>query len=532
MLVLNGKKVSEGISFGKVAFYKRESFGVEKIQIQDVDAELKRLEDAKEVAVGEIQVLYEQSIPKIGQHNALVFGVHQMLLEDAEFWDAIKEFISMECVNAEYAVGVIAERVEETLRKQKRAQDMKDVAERLIRILSNKERTVRTTEKPIILVVDDLLPSEAVVLEPKHVLGIVMMEGTPLSHASIFAKTMGIPAVIGIGKLEAEKWEGATAILDGTEGKLYLQPEEEMVKKLQKKQEGEQSIKLQRKAFKKVQTEHSVYANVGSMKEVEQALENGADGIGLVRSEIFCLKEGKFPSEEEQFCIYRKMVQQMSGRRVVVRTWDVGGDKTLEGQAYKEENPALGLRGIRFCLENLDVFRSQLRAILRASAYGKLAILFPMITSLWEVKKSKEILEQVKRELKQEGISFDEEIEVGAMLETPAAVMISGSLAKELDFFSLGTNDLTQYTLAMDRQNGNLHAFYDAEHPAIWEMIRMAARQVHVEGKRISICGELGSDIRFTKVLIELGVDEFSVVSSAIPTVREKLLQIERRLSK
>lgn len=528
MFVLDGEKVSDGTAIGRIYFYKRESYSVQKRQIQDVDTEVKRLEEAKEVAVGELQVLYEQSIPKIGQNNALVFGAHQMILEDSEFWQSVIDMVVDECVNAEYAVWMISQKMEDKLRRQKRAEDMKDVSERLIRILSKQEFVAWKEDVPSILVVNDLLPSEAVRLNPKNILGIVMVGGTPTSHASIFAKAMGIPAIIAMDKLLQEEWEDTLAILDGRAGKLYLQPEGEIVERMRRQQEEEQCAHQQKKIFAGKRTKICVCANVGSDKEIELALENGADGLGLVRSEIFCLNQGKLLTEEEQFCIYKKIVEQTRGKRVVIRTWDIGGDKKVEGLTREaEENPALGLRGIRLCLAKPEIFKSQLRAIFRASAYGKLAIMFPMITSSEEVRKIKAILEEVKGELRRSKLPFDESVTIGAMLETPAAVMVSCELAKELDFFSLGTNDLIQYTLAMDRQNADLNVCYDPGHPAIWEMIRMAIKQVHTEGKQISICGELGADTRFIKELVKMGIDEFSVVPSAIPTVREMILEME-----
>lgn len=528
MYVLNGKRVSDGIAIGRIAFYKRKQWTIQKREIEDISAEVKRFEEAKEVAVGEIQVLYEQSVNRVGQKNALIFGIHQMMLEDSEFLDAVVHMITNDRVNAEYAVYVTSQQFEGKLRGQGRAEDMQDVSERLIHILLGKEKITLCTNGPVIVVADDLLPSETVQLDSKKVSGLVMLKGAQNSHTSIFARTMGIPAMIGTGEALPNDCDGAFAIMDGEEGTFYVHPNQETIEKMRKKQGAEETKRLQMEQFKGKRTKMHLCANIGSVEDIESALQNDADGIGLVRSEVLCLRQGIIPAEEQQFQIYRGLAEKMGSKRVVVRTWDMGADKQVNGLAFgKEENPALGCRGIRFCLAHPALFKTQLRAIYRASAHGNLAVMFPMIASVQEVKRIKEILREVKAELRAESLPFDEKMEVGVMLETPASIMISRDLAKEVDFFSVGTNDLTQYTLAMDRQTPCMDECYDAHHPAILAMIRMAVKNVHAEGKRIGICGELGADTELTKEFIKMGIDELSVVPSAILPIRKRIMEIE-----
>ncbi len=521
MLELKGERISQGIAFGKLVFYKKETCFVEKSQILDADIEIERLNGAIAEAVGELQVLYEKSVKFVGQENALIFGMHQMLLEDIEFVEEITQMIKNQMVNAEYAVSVVSKKYEVQLEKQKRAEDMRDVAERLLRVLQEKGDFSLLKQEGVLLVADELLPSETVQLDSKRILGIVLRKGASNSHTAIFAKNMGIPTIINVGENLVETYNGTYGALNATEGVLYVKPSETVVNKLQQRQQAEYENLLKLKAYEAERTVVAICANVGSLEDVNQAIEYGADGIGLVRSEVLCLREKRILTEEEQTQIYKEIGMRMAGKRVVIRTWDFGEDKELN------HLPSMNLRGILWCLENQEIFCAQIRAIYRASVYGKLAMMFPMISSIEEVKQVKQVLKQVRSELEKNGVPFDRELEIGVMLETPASISISSELAKEVDFFSIGTNDLIQYTFALDRQHSLGQSFYETYYPTLSKMIRMAIKNVHAAGKRIGICGELGSELKLTEEFVEMGIDELSMSPSSILPVRKRVKEIE-----
>ncbi len=521
MFEIKGEKISQGIAFGKLVFCQKETCFAEKSPILDADTEIARFKGAISEAVGELQVLYEKSVANVGQENALIFGVHQMLLEDVEFLEEISKIIMTQMVNAEYAISVVSKKYEEELQKQKRAEDMRDVTERLLRVLQKKETLSLHNQEDVLLVADELLPSETVQLDPEAVLGIVLRKGTPNSHTSIFAKTMGIPTIINVGERLTEEYNGHYAVLDANAGFVYVDPSEDMLEELKQKQKEEYENQLKMKKYESKKTAVAINANIGSLDDVNKAIECGADGIGLVRSEVFCLKENRILTEEEQVQIYKEIALRMSGKRTVIRTWDFGEDKEIKNL------PSSNLRGIRWCLENQAIFCSQVRAIYRASAYGSLAMMFPMITSVDEVKQVKQILKNVRNELEKNGVPFDKKMEIGVMLETPASITISSELAKEVDFFSVGTNDLIQYTFALDRQSSHMEAFYENYYPTLSKMLRVAVRNVHAEGKRIGICGELGSDLRLTEEFVKMGMDELSMSPGSILSVRKKVIEME-----
>ncbi len=540
MITLTGKSVFGGVEIGKIAFYKRNNRQIKRQRVEDADAEVARFESAKAAAVSELQSLYEKAVKDVGEENAMIFEIHQMMLEDLDYLESIVHIITSQQVNAEYAVATTADNFAamftamDDAYMQGRAADVKDVSERLVSILSGAGNAMFSTDEPAIIAADDLVPSETVQLDKNKVLGFATMYGSSNSHTAILARTMNIPAIIGLGEELREEYDGAYAIIDGFDGKIYIDPDEETLQKMKEKQAKDKEKKrlLQELKGKENVTlsgqKINIYANIGNTSDVGSVLQNDAGGIGLFRSEFLYLENDTFPTEEQQFQVYKTVAENMAGKKVIIRTLDIGADKQA---AYfnlpQEENPALGYRAIRICLTQTDIFKTQLRALLRASAYGQIAIMFPMITSVWEVKKIKGILEEVKEELRADGIPFNEELEVGIMIETPAAVMVSRELAKEVDFFSVGTNDLTQYTLAIDRQNPKLDDFYDPHHPAVLAMIQMAADSIHAEGKWIGICGELGADLEMTETFLKMGIDELSVSPSMILSVRKKVRETQ-----
>ena len=417
---------------------------------------------------------------------------------------------------------------------QGRAADVKDVSERILNILSGAEKVAFATDEPVIVAADDLVPSETVQLDKEKVLGFATMYGSSNSHTAILARTMNIPAIIGLGEELKPEYDGKFAVIDGFDGKIYIDPDEETLATMKKKQAEDIERKklleqLKGKENVTLSGQHiNIYANIGNSSDVGAVLKNDAGGIGLFRSEFLYLENETFPTEEQQFAVYKTVAENMAGKKVIIRTLDIGADKQADYfNLDKEENPALGYRAIHICLTKPEIFKTQLRALYRASAFGQIAIMFPMITAVWEVKKIKEIVEEVKEELRKEGIAFREDMELGIMIETPAAVMVSRELAKEVDFFSVGTNDLTQYTLAIDRQNPKLDTFYDPHHPAVLAMIQMAADNAHAEGKWIGICGELGADLELTETFLKMGIDELSVSPSMILPVRKKVRETE-----
>ena len=536
MITLTGKSVFGGVEIGKIAFYKRNERQVRRWRVEDTDAEVKRFEDAKATALSELQELHAKAIKDVGEENAMIFEMHQMMLEDLDYIESIVHIITGQEVNAEYAVSTTADNFAmmfssmDDAYMQGRAADVKDISERVLNVLSGAGKSGVVTDVPVIVAADDLVPSETVQLDKEMVLGFATMYGSSNSHTAILARTMNIPAIIGLGEALKPEYDGAFAIIDGFDGKIYIDPDEETLALMKEKQakDREQKALLQELKGKENVTlsgqKINVYANIGNVTDVGLVLKNDGGGIGLFRSEFLYLENDTFPTEEQQFSVYKQVAENMAGKKVIIRTLDIGADKQVDYfNLDKVENPALGYRAIRICLTQQEIFKTQLRALLRASAYGNISIMFPMIISLDEVKQIKAILEEVKAELRAEGVSFKENIEIGVMIETPAAVMISRELAKEVDFFSVGTNDLTQYTLAIDRQNPKLDVFYDAHHPAVLAMIKMAADNAHAEGKWIGICGELGADLELTETFLEMGLDELSVSPSMILPLRKKI---------
>lgn len=571
MTEYSGKTVCGGIAIGKLHIIAKTGPSIEKYKVEDSSREIQRLEAAKEEAKAQLADLYEKAAAEVGEAKAAIFEVHQMLIDDSRYLGTIQNIITEQQVNAEYAVSVTADKLGEGFTKtgdaylRERAADVKDISDRIIRILisrdsenslsvngqncthtdrknslyaynENFERSYSTkisAGEPAIILADDLSPSETVQLDKNLVLSFVTVHGSVNSHAAILARTMNKPALIGVGIEITSELEGKTAIVDAITGKLYIEPDEMLLKKMQKRREEdlEKQRHIQVLKGKESVTRDgrriSLCANIGSVGDLEQVLQNDAEGIGLFRSELIYLESKTFPTEEEQFRIYRQVAETLAGMRVVIRTLDIGADKQADYfELGREENPALGLRAIRISLTRPEMFKVQLRAIYRASKYGNLAIMYPMITSLEEVKKIKEISAQVKAELDQEGTPYND-IEEGIMIETPAAVMISDMLAREVDFFSIGTNDLSQYTMAIDRQNPMLEQFFDPHHEAVLRMIEMVCKNAHAENTRVGICGELGADLELTERLLKMGVDELSVSPSYVLPLRDRVRSID-----
>ena len=540
MITLEGKSVFGGVAIGKIQFYKRNEITIKRTRVEDVEAEVERFQNAKAKTLELLKGLYEKALEDVGEANAMIFEAHQLMLEDPDYVESIENIIRTQDVNAEYAIGATADNFAAIFEAmddaymQGRAADVRDVSERLLQALSSQNENVMVMDEPVIIAADDLVPSETVQLDKEKVLSFVTMYGSANSHTAILARTMNIPAVIGLGEALKEEYDGKIAIVDGVDGKVYIDPDEETMTSMQKKQKKDQEQKELLNQLKgkenvtKSGQKVNVYANIGNLADVGAVLKNDAGGIGLFRSEFLYLESDTYPTEEQQFAVYKKVAETMAGKKVIIRTLDIGADKQVDYfKLDKEDNPALGYRAIRICLTRPEIFKTQLRALYRASAYGQISIMFPMIISVAEVKKIKEIVEKVKAELRTEGAAFREDVELGIMIETPAAVMVSRELAKEVDFFSVGTNDLTQYTLAIDRQNQKLEDFYDSHHPAVLAMIRMAAESAHAEGKWIGICGELGADVTLTETFLKMGIDELSVAPGMVLKVRQKIREAE-----
>ena len=540
MITLEGKSVFGGVAIGKIQFYKRNEITIKRTRVEDVEAEVERFQNAKAKTLELLKGLYEKALEDVGEANAMIFEAHQLMLEDPDYVESIENIIRTQDVNAEYAIGATADNFAAIFEAmddaymQGRAADVRDVSERLLQALSSQNETFMVMDEPVIIAADDLVPSETVQLDKEKVLSFVTMYGSANSHTAILARTMNIPAVIGLGEALKEEYDGKVAIVDGVDGKVYIDPDEETMASMQKKQKKDQEQKELLNQLKgkenvtKSGQKVNVYANIGNLADVGAVLKNDAGGIGLFRSEFLYLESDTYPTEEQQFAVYKKVAETMAGKKVIIRTLDIGADKQVDYfKLDKEDNPALGYRAIRICLTRPEIFKTQLRALYRASAYGQISIMFPMIISVAEVKKIKEIVEEVKAELRTEGAAFREDVELGIMIETPAAVMVSRELAKEVDFFSVGTNDLTQYTLAIDRQNQKLEDFYDSHHPAVLAMIRMAAESAHAEGKWIGICGELGADVTLTETFLNMGIDELSVAPGMVLKVRQKIREAE-----
>ena len=536
MITLSGKSVFGGVAIGKIAFYKRQGKQVRRYHVEDTEAEVARFEEAQETAIAQLGELYDKAMEDVGEANAAIFEVHQMMLMDLDYVDSIKNIITTQEVNAEYAVATTGDNFSRMFASmddaymQGRAADVKDVSDRLLGILSDAGESGVVADEPVIVAADDLVPSETVQLDKSKVLAFATMYGSANSHTAILARTMNIPAVIGLGEGLAKEYDGHMAAIDGFTGTIYIDPDEETMKAMTEKREEDRRQKALLEELKGKENatlsgkKINVYANIGNLSDVGAVLKNDAGGIGLFRSEFLYLESEDFPTEEQQFQVYKQVAENMAGKKVIIRTLDIGADKQVDYFGLdKEENPALGYRAIRICLTRPEIFKTQLRALYRASAYGQIAIMFPMIISVKEVKQIKAIIEEVKAELREAQIPFREDVELGIMIETPAAVMMSRELAKEVDFFSVGTNDLTQYTLAIDRQNQKLDAFYDPHHPAVLAMIRMAAENAHAEGKWIGICGELGADLELTEEFLAMGLDELSVSPAMVLPLRKKI---------
>ena len=540
MVVYSGKSVFGGIAIGKICVYAKEDSQVKRERIEDPEAEIKRYHEAKDVAIEQLGVLYEKALKEVGEDGAGVFEAHQMMLDDGDYIDSVENIIRTQSVNAEYAVAQTGDQMAQMFLDMEdeyfrgRAADVHDISERLIGVLSGKRSGGIQTDEQVIIVADDLAPSETVQMDKDKILSFVTVHGSANSHTSILAKTMNIPAMIGCDIPLDDTVNGKMAVVDGFEGKVYIEPDEETMAAKKKLYEEEQEKKalleqLKGKDNVTLDGQHiNLYANIGNTKDLGLVLKNDAGGIGLFRSEFIYLGSQDYPTEEEQFEIYKTVAQTMAGKKVIIRTLDIGADKQADYFALpKEENPAMGLRAIRICLTRPEVFKTQLRAILRASAFGKIAIMFPMIISLEEVKEIKGIVNEVKTELDDAGISYDKNIELGIMIETPAAVMVADELAEEVDFFSVGTNDLTQYTLAIDRQNDSLEKFYNSHHPAILKMLKMIVDAAHRHGAWAGICGELGADLTLTKDFLAMGFDELSVSPGRILPLRKIVLETD-----
>ena len=540
MQVYSGKSVFGGIAIGKISVYKKNEQQVKRVRTEDTKGELARYEAAKAAAVEQLQELYQKALKEVGEANAAIFEIHQKMLDDGDYNESVENIIETQKVNAEYAVAVTGDNFAQMFRAmdddymRERAADVKDISERVLSILNGGQKGKVVTDEPVIIVADDLAPSETVQLEKDMVLSFVTVHGSVNSHTAILARTMAIPALIGTEELPLDDTvDGKLAVVDGLNGKIYVEPDAQTLEEMKKRRQAELEKKelLQLLKGKDNVTldgkKIMLYANIGNIKDLATVIQNDAGGIGLFRSEFIYLEKDRYPTEEEQFSIYKTAVETMAGKRVIIRTLDIGADKQCEYfKMDKEENPALGYRAIRICLTRPEIFKTQLRALFRASAYGNLAIMYPMITSLWEVKRIKEIVEEVKAELTAEQLEFGNP-QQGIMIETPAAVMMSGELAKEVDFFSIGTNDLTQYTLAIDRQNPKLDKFYDAHHPAVLSMIRMTVENAHKAGIWAGICGELGADTSLTKEFLVMGVDELSVSPGSILPIRKIILETD-----
>lgn len=536
MITLTGKSVFGGVAIGRIAFYKRNEITIKRTHVDDIEGEVKRFETAKEKAVAQLQELYNKAMEDVGESNAMIFEIHQMMLEDLDYVESIVNIITTQKVNAEYAIGTTADNFAAMFQAmddaymQGRAADVKDVSERLLQVLSDNSTDEMKMDEPSIIAADDLVPSETVQLDKEKALSFITMYGSANSHTAILARTMNIPAVISLGEDLKKEYDGKLAIVDGLEGKVYIEPDAKTMEAMQEKQRKDQEQKELLEQLKgkenitKSGQKVNLYANIGNLADVGAVLKNDAGGIGLFRSEFLYLESETYPTEEQQFSVYKAVAENMAGRKVIIRTLDIGADKQVDYFGLcKEENPAMGYRAIRICLTKPEIFKTQLRALYRASAFGQIAIMFPMIISVNEVRRIKDIIEEVKKELTEEGIAFRENVELGIMIETPAAVMVSRELAKEVDFFSVGTNDLTQYTLAIDRQNQKLDAFYDSHHPAVLEMIRMAAANAHAEGKWIGICGELAADLSLTETFLEMKIDELSVAPGMVLPLRKRI---------
>lgn len=537
MQIYNGKSVFGGIAIGKISVYQKKEQQVKRVKIDDPEQEMARYEKAKAEGIKQLQGLYDKALREVGEANAAIFEVHQMMMEDDGYNESVENIIRSQGVNAEYAVATTGDNYAQMFSvmdddyMRERAADVRDISERLLTILNGEETGAVDADEPKIIVAEDLAPSETVQLDKDKVLSFVTVKGSLNSHTAILARTMAIPALVNTSVSLEIEIDGRLGIVDGANGTFYVDPDEETLAEMKKRQEEDLSRKqllLTLKGKENVTLDGQkvmLYANIGNIKDLATVIQNDAGGIGLFRSEFIYLEKEDFPTEEEQFQIYRQVAQTMAGKRVIIRTLDIGADKQCDYfHMEHEENPALGCRAIRICLTRPEIFKTQLRALFRASAFGKIAIMYPMITSVQEVRKIKGIVEEVKAELTSQGVEFGNP-EQGIMIETPAAAIISDDLAKEVDFFSIGTNDLSQYTMAIDRQNPQLDLFFDPHHPAVLRMISLVVENAHKAGIWAGICGELGADQSLTKEFLAMGVDELSVSPGSILPLRKIILE-------
>ena len=538
MELYRGKGVVPGIAIGRLYVFEKGKEQVEKISVADTEAEVVRFQSARGQAMEQLDKLYQDALSRVGEENAQIFDVHKMMLDDLDYIEAIEGHIREDAVNAEYAVTVTGKEFSAMFSEmddaymKARAVDVIDVSDRLVRLLKGKKEAGLNTDEPVILLADDLSPSETIQMDKSKILAFVTRHGSANSHTAILARSLNIPSLVNTDIAVSEQYHLREAVVDGAAGLLLLEPDAET---LQKKRAEQETLILENRRLQELIGKENktadgrsirLYANMGNTADVDRVLENDAGGIGLFRSEFLYLGRDSFPTEEEQFEAYKEVLSRMQGKEVIIRTLDIGADKKADYFGLEpEENPALGYRAIRICLTRPEIFKTQLRAIYRASAYGNAAIMFPMIISVEEIRKIKEITEQVKTELTVENKEFCD-VPLGIMVETPAAALMSGELAKEVSFFSIGTNDLTQYTLAIDRQNQKLDAFYDAHHPAVLKLIAMTAENAHKAGIWVGICGELGADATLTEVFLDMGIDELSVSPSCILKLRDKIRSI------
>ena len=542
MITIQGKGVSAGVGVGSLYFYRRATVEIHNTTVEDTDAEWHRFKGAQTGAVEQLGVLAEQARAEAGDEAAMLFETHQMMAEDLDYEEAIEDLILNQKLNAEAAVSQVAEQfaamfaaMDDTY-MQARAADVQDVSQRIIGILCGVVQGGIASDVPVLLAADDLAPSETIQLDKSKILGFITAGGSGSSHTAILARTMGIPAIVGMGDALKPEYEGRQAIADGSTGALVIDPDDETRDRLLKKREEQlrlqrllETLKGQENVTKDGKTVR-IYCNIGSPEDVHAVQVNDGGGIGLFRSEFLYLNTKDYPTEDEQFNAYKQVLSDMDGKEVIIRTLDIGADKQIGYfNLPKEDNPAMGMRALRICLNRPEIFRVQLRALFRASAYGKLGIMFPMVTSVWEVREAKRMCEEVKRDLKHEGIPYSDDVKIGVMIETPAAAVISDRLAKEVDFFSIGTNDLTQYTLACDRQNNDLGRFYNPHHPAVLRLIQMVTENAHKNGIWVGICGELGADLTLTETFLAIGVDELSVTPRAVLPLRNAVRMTDTR---
>ena len=544
MITIQGKGVSTGVGIGPLYFFQRQTSEIPRYTVADTDAEWHRFKGAQTGAIEQLGDLAEKARAEAGDEAAMLFETHQMMVEDLDYEEAIEQRITEEKLNAEAAIADTAEQfaamfeaMDDTY-MQARAADVKDVSRRLLDILAGNVAGGIASDEPVVLAADDLAPSETVQLDKSKILGFITAGGSGSSHTAILARTMGIPAIVGVGGALKPEYAGRQVILDGATGNVVIDPDDMTRDKLMKKRE--EQLRLQRlletlKGQPNVTKDGKsirIYCNIGSPEDVHAVQVNDGGGIGLFRSEFLYLNCEDYPTEDQQFQAYKQVLADMDGKEVIIRTLDIGADKQIGYfNLPQEENPAMGMRALRICLTRPEVFRTQLRALYRASAFGKLRIMFPMVTNIWEVREAKRLCEEVKRDLKQEGIPYGEDVEIGIMIETPAAVILSDRLAKEVDFFSVGTNDLTQYTLACDRQNNDLGRFFDPHHPAVLRMLKMVADNAHKNGIWVGICGELGADLTLTETFLAIGIDELSVSPRAVLPLRNAVRMTDTRKS-